>query len=88
MNTCFCSRTLAPLVRIMMTMVLIRLTAGLAFTTLGIVGLVLPILPGWIFFPVAAALFFPRSRFTHRVLAFAHEKTPPLARMLRRLGVG
>lgn len=69
-------------------MILLRLTAALAFTTLGIAGLVLPIIPGWIFFPVAAALFFPRSRFTTRVVAFAHEKMPALATMLRRLGVG
>ena len=69
-------------------MLLIRLTIGVALTTIGIAGLVLPILPGWIFFPVAAALFFPQSRFTRRVLEVAHAKTPALAAFLRRLGVG
>jgi uncharacterized membrane protein YbaN (DUF454 family) len=69
-------------------MLLIRLTAGLGFALMGVVGLVLPILPGWIFFPVAAVLFFPRSRFTDRTMRFMDAKTPALATMLRRVGVG
>lgn len=69
-------------------MLLIRLTVGVVLTTVGVAGLILPILPGWVFFPVAAALFFPQSRFTHRVLAVANNHTPALAAILRRLGVG
>ena len=69
-------------------MLVVRLALGLTFTAVGIAGLVLPILPGWIFFPVAAALFFPQARFTNRMLAFADAKVPSVAAMLRRLGVG
>ena len=69
-------------------MLLVRLTAGLGFTLMGVVGLVLPILPGWIFFPVAAVLFFPRSRFTHRTMQFVDARTPALGTLLRRVGVG
>jgi uncharacterized membrane protein YbaN (DUF454 family) len=69
-------------------MMLLRLTAGLGFTLLGLIGLVLPILPGWIFFPIAGVLLFPRSRFTHRTMRFMDAKTPALATLLRRVGVG
>ena len=69
-------------------MLLVRLTAGLGFTLIGVVGLVLPILPGWIFFPVAAVLFFPHSRFTRRTMQFVDARTPGLATLLRRVGVG
>jgi uncharacterized membrane protein YbaN (DUF454 family) len=69
-------------------MLLVRLTIGLGFTIMGVVGLVLPIFPGWIFFPVAAALFFPRSRFTERAMQIVDAKMPRIATMLRRIGVG
>jgi uncharacterized membrane protein YbaN (DUF454 family) len=53
-----------------------------------VVGLILPILPGWIFFPVAAILLFPRSRITARTMQTVDVKMPGLASMLRRMGVG
>ena len=74
--------------RINTRMLLVRITLGIAFTILGVIGSLLPILQGWIFFLLAALVIFPESRFAEKVLAKAEPKLPRVCRWLRRIGIG
>lgn len=69
-------------------LVALRLTLGVCFFLLGIVGSLLPVLQGWLFFLLAAVMFFPRSRIVERVMHKADRRTPRIARALRKLGIG
>ena len=66
----------------------IRIILGVVFTILGIVGSVLPIMQGWVFFLLAALVLFPQSRFAVKVLGKIEKKAPRIVAWLRRLGVG
>lgn len=69
-------------------MLVLRLTLAVVFLVLGVVGIFLPILPGWLFFLLAAMLLFPRSRFAAKVMQKAEPKLPRVVHWLRRLGIG
>lgn len=66
----------------------IRITLGVISFVLGIIGAILPVMQGWIFFLISAALFFPRHRYVHRMMAKGEAKVPRFVGLLRRLGVG
>lgn len=71
------------------SMVLIlRITLGIIFAILGVIGSVLPIMQGWIFFLLAALVLFPRSRFAVKACDKIEPKMPRLVARLRRLGIG
>jgi hypothetical protein len=67
---------------------LIRMALGFVFLILGIIGSLLPVLQGWVFFLLAFLVFFPRSPLTEKILRKVEQKTPRIARMLRRMGIG
>lgn len=69
-------------------MLVLRITLGIIFAALGVVGSVLPIMQGWIFFLLAALVLFPQSKLAIRALEKAEPKFPRLCMWLRRLGVG
>ncbi len=69
-------------------MAIVRITLGVIFTLLGFAGLVLPVLPGWIFFIFALLMFFPNTRLATRILLRIEPRFPRFGRLLRRLGVG
>lgn len=69
-------------------MIILRLSLGVVFTLLGVAGVFLPVLQGWMFFLLAAVVFFPESRFADKVLEKAEPKLPKLVGWLRRIGVG
>jgi signal transduction histidine kinase len=58
------------------------------FILLGIAGIFLPVLQAWLFFLLAAMMFFPRHRAVERAMKLADEKMPRLAGRLRQLGIG
>ncbi|MFZ2493587.1 MAG: hypothetical protein WA208_19070 [Thermoanaerobaculia bacterium] len=66
----------------------IRMSLGVVFLFLGVVGSLLPILQGWIFFLLAALLFFPNSGFAVKALHKAEPRIPRVVAFLRRLGIG
>jgi hypothetical protein len=74
--------------RITPRMILIRLSLALVFTILGVVGSLLPILQGWIFFLLAFLVLFPESKFADTVLRKAEPKVPRVVGWLRKLGIG
>jgi uncharacterized membrane protein YbaN (DUF454 family) len=69
-------------------MFILRITLAIVFLVLGVVGVLLPVLQGWIFFLLAAMLLFPRSRFAVKVMQKAEPKLPRVVHWLRRLGIG
>ena len=69
-------------------MLLLRLFLGFVFTILGVIGSVLPVLQGWIFFLLAVFVLFPRSRVTVRIVERIETKAPRIVRGLRRMGIG
>lgn len=69
-------------------MLFLRISLGILFFLLGIVGSVLPVLQGWIFFLLSFLLFFPQNRMTQKILVKAEPKLPRVVAWLRRLGIG
>ena len=69
-------------------MVVVRITLGIVFLILGVIGGFIPILQGWIFILLAVLVLFPKSKFTEKVLHKAEPKVPRTVRFLRRLGIG
>jgi hypothetical protein len=66
----------------------LRITLGIAFAILGVVGSLLPIMQGWIFFLLAALVLFPQSRFAVKACAKIEPRMPRLVRWLRNRGIG
>lgn len=66
----------------------LRITLGVVFTALGIVGSVLPIMQGWMFFLLAFLVLFPESPSAIKILDKVEPKMPRLVAWLRRIGVG
>lgn len=67
---------------------LLRLTLGIIFVILGIVGSLLPVMQGWVFFLLAALVLFPRSSFAVKACNKIEPKLPRLVAWLRRQGIG
>jgi uncharacterized membrane protein YbaN (DUF454 family) len=70
-----------------MTLIL-RITLGLVFAILGVIGSVLPIMQGWVFFLLSALVLFPKSRFAVKAVQKAENRMPRLVSRLRRWGIG
>lgn len=66
----------------------VRMALGVVFAILGVIGSLLPILPGWAFFLLSALVLFPRSRFAVKALAKIEPRMPRLVAWLRRAGIG
>jgi hypothetical protein len=69
-------------------MVILRVSLGIVFAFLGVIGSILPIMQGWIFFLLAALILFPQSRFAIKAIDKIEPKMPRVVRWLHRLGVG
>lgn len=67
---------------------LLRLILALVFAAIGVAGLLLPILPGWLFMVLAVLVAFPRSWASERVLKIAEPKMPRFTAWLRNNGYG
>lgn len=67
---------------------MIRLVLGFVFIILGIIGSVLPVMKGWVFFLLAFLVLFPKSKTTEKVLQKVGHKMPRLERFLRKMGIG
>lgn len=65
-----------------------RIAAGVLFLILGVIGSLLPVLQGWLFFLFALIAFFPEHPRVAGILAKAEPKMPRLVRGLRKLGIG
>jgi hypothetical protein len=65
-----------------------RFVAGIIFLALGVVGSMLPVLQGWIFFLLAALMFFPNHPRAEKGLRKLEPRLPRLVGWLRRLGFG
>jgi uncharacterized membrane protein YbaN (DUF454 family) len=65
-------------------MLLLRLFLGSLFLILGVIGSVLPIMQGWVFFLLAALVFFPKSRFAATALGKIEPRMPRLTAWLQR----
>ena len=68
--------------------VLIRFALGFVFLILGVIGSLLPIMQGWVFFLLAFLVFFPRSKWTEKIVHKIGNKMPRVERYLRKLGIG
>jgi uncharacterized membrane protein YbaN (DUF454 family) len=66
----------------------LRIFLGIIFIILGIIGSLLPIMQGWVFFLLAALVLFPRSRFAVKALKKVEPRMPRLVAWLRRRGIG
>lgn len=66
----------------------IRITLGIVFLLLAVVGALLPVLQGWIFFLLAILMLFPQSKLAIKSVDKIQTKMPRVARMLHLLGIG
>jgi len=69
-------------------LLILRITLGVVFTILGIIGSLLPVMQGWVFFLLAALVLFPQSRFAIKACAKIEPRMPRLVAWLRRNGIG
>ena len=58
--------------------VLIRQIAGWILIAIGVAGLILPVLPGWLFLGAGALLLAPHVRLFRRFAAWMHARFPAL----------
>ena len=65
-------------------MLILRILLGIVFTILGVIGSVLPIMQGWIFFLLALLVLFPKSKLAMKTLDKVEPRAPRLAAWLRR----
>ncbi|HEX2832849.1 MAG TPA: hypothetical protein VHW00_07530 [Thermoanaerobaculia bacterium] len=66
----------------------LRIALGIVFAILGVIGSLLPIMQGWIFFLLAALVLFPQSRFAIKACNKIEPRMPRLIARLRRMGIG
>lgn len=66
----------------------LRITLGVIFAILGVIGSLLPIMQGWIFFLLAVLVLFPRSSFAIKSCARIERRMPRLVARLRSWGIG
>ena len=66
----------------------LRITLGIVFVILGVIGSVLPIMQGWLFFLLAALVLFPQSKFAVKALDKIEKRMPRMVARLRRWGIG
>jgi hypothetical protein len=66
----------------------LRITLGIIFAILGVVGSLLPIMQGWIFFLLAVLVLFPQSKFAVKSLDKIERRMPRMVARLRRWGIG
>ncbi len=69
-------------------LLILRITLGIIFSILGLIGSLLPVMQGWIFFLLAALVLFPRSRFAVKACHKIEPRMPRLVAWLRRRGIG
>ena len=63
----------------------VRLILAAISIVLGIAGLLLPVLPGWLFFGIALLLLFPNTPFAQRMFTKIENRFPSMRRVLRFL---
>lgn len=66
----------------------LRIALGIVFSILGVIGSVLPIMQGWVFFLLAALVLFPQSRFAIKACDKIEPRMPRMIRWLRGMGIG
>lgn len=66
----------------------LRIVLGIIFIILGIIGSLLPVMQGWLFFLLAALVLFPRSKFAVKACQKIEPKMPRLVAWLKRRGIG
>ena len=66
----------------------LRITLGIILAILGVIGSLLPIMQGWLFFLLSALVLFPQSRFAIKALDKVERRMPRFVGWLRRLGIG
>ena len=66
----------------------LRIALGIIFAILGVVGSLLPIMQGWIFFLLAVLVLFPQSKFAIKSLDKIEKRMPRMVARLRRWGIG
>ena len=66
----------------------LRITLGIIFAILGVIGSLLPIMQGWIFFLLSILVLFPQSRFAVKSLDKIEKRMPRMVARLRRWGIG
>lgn len=66
----------------------LRITLGVVFLMLAVIGAFLPILQGWIFFLLALLVLFPKSNFAIKACDKIEPKMPRMVAWLRRRGIG
>lgn len=66
----------------------LRITLGIIFIILGIIGGLLPVLQGWIFILIAILILFPQSKLAIKALDKIERGMPRLVRWLHRMGIG
>ena len=69
-------------------MLAVRIALGIVFLILAVIGGLVPILQGWIFFLLALLVLFPKAKFTEKILVKAEPKVPRIVAFLRRNGIG
>jgi uncharacterized membrane protein YbaN (DUF454 family) len=69
-------------------LVALRISLGIIFAILGVIGSVLPVMQGWIFFLLAVLVLFPKSRFAIKALDKIEPRFPRLVAWLRARGLG
>ena len=67
---------------------ILRIILGIVFAILGVIGSLLPVMQGWIFFLLAVLVLFPRSRFAVKSLGKIERRMPRVVARLRRWGIG
>lgn len=71
-----------------MMLLILRITLGIIFAILGVIGVFVPIMQGWVFFLLSALVLFPKSRFAVKALQKAENRMPRMVSRLRRWGIG
>lgn len=66
----------------------LRITLGVVFAILGVIGSVLPIMQGWMFFLLSFLVLFPNSQYAVKALDKIQPRMPRMVAWLRRRGIG